>query len=226
MTDVERIPAAPGRRAPHFGGQLPRVARWACVGLLGLAAALSPGFTGATTVSLRGEGVTTPTGNLGGVNGLELKVDDAPYSFTWPGNVVETDWLLDSTFVVDGLAVGAPTGSKGTASFFNGHGDSIDLDLIGVPTGGGPGFVVMHLGYTITGGTGRFALARGSGFEDVTITVGAGAGFPFSGAGQLEIPEPGAAWLLLAGLTALVARGDDRRRGRRAGRADPPLARA
>lgn len=157
----------------------------------------------ASVLTFSGGGVTTFTGNTGGVRGLELSVTDAPYTFTPQGGSAETDWLQDSTFIVNGLADNMPGTSFGHATYSNSLGDSLELDFDGAPVGGGPDFVVMHLVYDIVGGTGRFAASKGGGFEDVTIFFGPGGTFNFEGRGALFLPEPTGAALLLAGLLAL-----------------------
>ena len=187
--------------------------QWLRASVLVLATAV-PALASAVVVTFSGQGITSLTGNGGPNNGLELSVTDAPYVFTFPGNVVESGWLLDSTFVVEGLAVGQPGASKGQATYSNGGGDSLVLDFEGLPVGGGPGFVVMHLDYQIVGGSGRFMQAAGSGFEDVTITLAPGRDFAFSGVGQLQIPEPETLTLALAGLPGLLAAMGRRRKPR------------
>lgn len=181
-----------------------------CRGLARLLSALvlavsasAPALAGPLELDFTGSGVTTLTGNPGGVNGLELSVTDAPYTFTPRGGAAETDWLLDSLFVVNGLAQGAPGTAFGHATYANSRGDSLELDFSGAPIGGGLGFVVMHLVYDVVGGSGRFAAMDGSGFEDVTIFLGPGPAFNFSGQGSLFLPEPQGAALVLAGLLAL-----------------------
>ena len=183
-----------------------RARTWVRNGVMTLAALL-PALATATVVTFSGSGLTSLTGRIGGFEGLELAVDDAPYSFTFPGSAVENDWLQDSLFVVDGLARNAPTASHGHATYFNNRGDTLELDFDGLPVGGGSDFVVMRLTYNIVGGTGRFAQARGTGFEDVTITLALGPPFAFNGEGQLQIPEPGGLALLLAGLPLLAIGG-------------------
>lgn len=181
-----------------------RMRKAARVGVLALAA-MAPPLAVAMPLSFGGGGVTSLTGNPGGDHGLELAVHAAPYGFTFPDGHSEGDWLLDSLFVVDGLASGTPGASRGHGTYTNSLGDSLELDFEGSPTSGGPGFVVMHLGYHIVGGSGRFAGAVGGGFENVTITLGPGPEFTFSGQGQLEVPEPDTLPLMLGGLAVLAA---------------------
>ncbi len=99
--------------------------------------------------------------------------------------------------------MGTPGTAFGHTTYSNSVGDSLELDFDGVPIGGGPGFVVMRLDYDVVGGSGRFSAADGGGFEDVTIFLGPGPAFDFSGRGSLFLPEPQGAALLVAGLLAL-----------------------
>ena len=182
------------------------------LGALVLAVTTSaPALAAPLELDFSGSGITTLTGNTGGVNGLELSVTDAPYTFTPQGSAAESDWLLDSLFVVNGLALGVPGTAFGHATYANSRGDSLELDFTGMPIGGGPGFVVMHLVYDVVGGSGRFAAMDGSGFEDVTIFLGQGPSFNFTGQGSLFLPEPQGIALVLAGLLALGLRRPRRR---------------
>lgn len=161
-----------------------------------------------------GTGQVAPTGNPAPNDGLEVAVVASTYDFALSnpvsfGNV----WGLKSLFNVDGLALGQPGNSRGSGSFFDTNSsDSILFDFTGQLFGfdQNAGEFFYQLTYDVTGGTGRFAGADGTGFENLYINPN---GFTFRGAGGLtltypmtSVPEPSTLALAALAVMAVLLR--------------------
>jgi len=145
------------------------------LGLAALVAAVTPHLNGGSRDNDRGhQHGRRITANAGSTFTLLPSGTPGVLNHTVDG-VVQLSLLGNCTFHADVVAQ-VPTGPgepfvlMGTATFISADGsDNLDIDVEGwaAPDPANPGsFVDFHYDVTITGGTGKFATARGSGEID------------------------------------------------------------
>lgn len=144
-------------------------------------------------ISFEGSGTVTPTEAPDSLGNLPLFATGS-YTFNGVGG-----WVLESPFTFN------PAAGTGAGSFaFANNGDSLLGSLTSSWLLGDGGPIGFNLLYTITGGTGMYLGARGSGASTVLLLGSPnGQPTPYIETGRFHVPEPGTLALLGLGLAAV-----------------------